>query len=157
MKMAFIITWAMRGNFLNDRLFITLNYGYTHATFHRYDAGNGADYSGNKVPFIPEHTMGLVADYKLPLHNESLRSITIGANANGFGRIYWTESNNAYQNFYATLGSHVLLDFGTCELNLWGKNLTQTNYKTFYFESMSKGFYQKGYPMQIGFDLTFKI
>lgn len=148
---------VMRGNFLNDRLFVTLNYGYTHATFHRYDAGNGADYSGNTVPFIPEHTMGLVANYKLPLQNQYLHSITFGANANGFGRMYWTESNNAYQNFYATVGSHVLFDFGTCELNMWGKNLSQTKYKTFYFESMNRGFYQKGNPMQIGFDFTFKI
>ena len=151
------IETSVRGNFLNDRLFVTLNYGYTHATFHRYDAGNGTDYSGNKVPFIPEHTMALLADYKLPLCNSYLHAITFGANTNGFGRMYWTENNNAYQNFYATLGAHLLLDFGSCELNLWGKNLTQTHYKTFYFESMSRGFYQKGNPLQIGFDFTFRI
>lgn len=148
---------SLRGNFLDDHLFVTLNYGYTHATFHRYDAGNGSDYTGNKVPFIPEHNMGLLADYKYSLRNAVLKDVTLGLSSTGFGRMYWTESNSSCQNFYATLGAHVLLDFGLVELNLWGKNLTQTSYKTFYFESMGKGYYQKGNPLQIGFDVKIKI
>ena len=148
---------SVNSHLFNDRITLTLNYGYTHAIFHKYDEGNGNDYTDNRVPFIPEHNMGLFADYKQPVNHTLLKNVTIGVNTNGFGRIYWTEANNAYQNFYATLGSHVQFDFGKVALNLWAKNITQTKYKSFYFETMNRGYYQKGYPTQIGFDLSFKF
>lgn len=148
---------SLRGNFLDDKLSVALNYGYTHAVFHKYDAGNGNDYTGNKVPFIPEHNTGAFIDYRLPLKHGLFEAVTFGINAKGFGRIYWTEANNAYQNFYATSGAHLQLETSRWQLDLWGKNLTQTKYHTFYFESMGKSFYQKGNPLQIGFDLSFKL
>ena len=148
---------SLRGNFLDDKLSVALNYGYTHAVFHKYDAGNGNNYTGNKVPFIPEHNTGAFIDYRLPLKHGLFEAVTFGINAKGFGRIYWTEANNAYQNFYATSGAHLQLETSRWQLDLWGKNLTQTKYHTFYFESMGKSFYQKGNPLQIGFDLSFKL
>ena len=81
----------------------------------------------------------------------------MGANASGFGRMYWTESNDACQNFYAVMGAHMALDFGKVSIDLWGKNLNQRSYKTFYFESMNRGFYQKGMPVQFGVDLRFRL
>lgn len=151
------IETALRGNFLDSRLTMALNYGFTHAVFHDYDAGGGEDYTDNYVPFIPMHNVGLMADYTLPLGRSLLKALTLGANANGFGRTYWTEANNAYQNFYATLGAHLLLDFDRVKLNLWGKNLTQTHYRAFYFESMNRGYYQKGLPLQLGFNLSLRL
>ena len=148
---------SLRGNFMDDRLSVAFNYGYTHATFRNYDAGNGKDYTGNKVPFIPEHNTGAFADYRQPLRHGPFDAITFGINANGFGRIYWTEANNASQDFYATVGAHIRLETGGWEFSLWGKNLTQTDYRTFYFESMDKSYYQKGYPLQIGFDLNIRL
>ena len=71
----------------------------------------------------------------------------------GLGRIYWTEANNIYQDFYVIPGAHCLLDFGAISLNVWGKNLSQTKYHAFEFESMNHNFYQKGNPLQVGVDL----
>lgn len=148
---------SLRSNLCDNRLALALNYGYTHAEFHKYNAGGNVDYSGNRVPFIPEHNIGLYADFTQPLKGLWLKSLTVGINGSGFGRIYWTEANNAYQNFHAIAGAHALLNFGDVELDLWGKNITQTHYKTFYFESMNRGYFQKGSPLQLGFDFRFNF
>ena len=148
---------ALNSRLFDNRLSLSANYGYTHAIFYRYNAGNGIDYTDNRVPFIPEHTMGIMADFCQPVSGSFLNAITIGANASGFGRMYWTESNAACQNFYAVMGAHMALDFGKVSIDLWGKNLNQRSYKTFYFESMNRGFYQKGMPMQLGVDLRFRL
>lgn len=141
-----------------DHLATWANYGYTHATFTHYNAGNGNDHTGNFVPFIPRHTINLGADYTLfESTGKRLQSVTTGVDMSANGRIYWTESNSASQSVYTTLNAHVLFDFGNCELNLWGKNLTNKHYHSFYFESMNRAYAQKGKPVQVGFDLNIKF
>lgn len=151
----------------NDRLSTWLNYGFTRATFTKYDDGSGTDYSGKYVPFIPRHTLCLGADYTFPIAkdvnsqssvlNVQLKSLTLGLNTLGTGRIYWTEANNASQAMYFTFGAHALLNFGSWELNLWGRNLTDKHYHAFYFESMNRAFVQKGKPLQVGVDVNVKF
>ena len=133
-------------------------YGYTHATFTKHDAGNGTNYRGNFVPFIPRHTICAGADYTFwkPQHSW-LKSLTLGADIKANGRIYWTESNSASQSLYTTMGTHLLADLGKCEINLWGKNLTNKHYSSFYFESMNRKFIQKGKPIQVGIDISLKF
>lgn len=146
---------ALSAHLFDDKLMLRANYGYTHAEFRRYDNGS-ANYKGNFVPFIPIHNMGILADYTLPLQSTVFPAITFGANVRGMGRIYWTEANDAYQNFYATLGAHLLLNIlDKAQLNLWGENLTSSSHKNFYFESMGRKIYQKGAPFQLGADLIF--
>ena len=140
------------------RLGIWGNYGFTHATFTKYNGGQGNDYTGNRVPFIPKHTISLGVDYAVVQSATGLlHSLTVGANAQGSGRIYWTEDNSASQSLYTTFGAHALLDFGAVTLNVWGKNLTQKHYHAFYFESMNRAYVQKGRPLQVGFDLGVKF
>lgn len=135
-----------------------INYGFTHATFTKHYAGNDNDYSGNYVPFIPCHTICVGADYTLyKSANGLIKSLTYGADLKANGRIYWTESNDASQAIYTTLSSHLLLNLGACEVNLWGKNLTNKHYTAFYFESMNRKFAQKGKPIQVGFDVRLKF
>ena len=140
----------------NDRLSTWLNYGFTRATFTKYDDGSGTDYTGKYVPFIPRHTLSLGADYTLPFASSKLKALTLGLNTLGAGRIYWTEANDASQALYFTFGAHALLDFGRCEINLWGRNLADKHYNAFYFESMNRAFVQKGKPLQVGVDLNVK-
>lgn len=150
-------------------LAITANYGYTHATFTDYDDGatnkvaNGTtvrnDYSGNYVPFVPQHTLGMDAAYTWQLHSDWLNSITLGANCNGAGSIYWTESNldlngqDAVQDFYTTLDARLQFTFDHAIVRLWGRNLTDNHYNTFYFESANNAFEQHGKPLQVGVDV----
>lgn len=136
-------------------------YGYTHATFRDYDGGTYKDelfvYDGNYVPFAPFHTCSAAADFVLPFRKGIVRTLSLGINVSGAGRIYWTEKNDVYQPFYMLLGAHFAANLGVVEVNLWGKNLTHTKYVPFYFESMSKGFAQMCRPLQIGLDVSVKF
>lgn len=139
---------------------LTLNasYGYTHATFVRYDAGEDDGqsyvYDGNYVPFAPLHNMALAAEYVIPVKNLYLH---LGANLTAQGRIYWTEDNAVSQPFYALLGAHVGADFGKVRLNVWGKNLTDTRYVPFQFLSMGQYYAQRCRPIQLGIDLQLTL
>ena len=138
---------------LNRHLQLNANYGYTKATFVKYNAGEGEDYSGNYVPFVPRHTMNIGGSYSFFFNNTWAQSLTIGANCTGAGKIYWTEANNASQDFYATLNGYVSLKARNVQVDLWGRNLTDNNYTTFYFETMGRGFEQHSKPLQVGVDV----
>lgn len=138
---------------INRHLQLNANYGYTKATFVKYKAGKEEDYGGNYVPFVPMHTMNIGGSYTFLFNDSWAQSLTLGANVNGAGKIYWTEANNASQDFYATLNGYVSLKTKTVQIDLWGRNLTNNDYTTFYFETMGRGFEQRCKPLQVGVDV----
>lgn len=134
-------------------LSLTLHYGYTHATFTRYDGGTSdsgeqTDYTGNRVPFAPEHTLALGARYDIHLAAKplGLNRITLRADYQGAGRIWWTEANDICQPYYGQLHAGLALHFPWGEVDLGGRNLTDTAYDTFRFHSMGRDFSQVGRP-----------
>ena len=139
----------------NKHLQLNASYGYTHATFVKYNAGENEDYSGNYVPFVPMHTLNLGGSYAFHFNDSWAKSLTLGANMTGAGKIYWTEANHVSQDFYATLNGYVSLQTKAVQIDLWGRNLTDNEYTTFYFESMGRGFEQRCKPFQIGVDVKF--
>jgi outer membrane receptor protein involved in Fe transport len=138
---------------LNRHLQFNASYGYTKATFVKYDAGKDEDYSGNYVPFVPRHTMNIGGSYSFYFNNSWAQSLTLGANCSGAGKIYWTEANNASQDFYATLNGYISLKAKTVQIDIWGRNLTDNDYTTFYFETMGSGYEQHCKPLQVGVDV----
>ncbi len=62
---------SLRAFALKERLTFSVNYGFTHAVFTEYDLGESAgqkvDYSDNRVPFVPRHTLGASVDFSQPL------------------------------------------------------------------------------------------
>lgn len=147
---------GLRSSLWEGNLSLAASYSFTHSEFRRYNDGRN-DYKGKHVPFVPEHNMSLAADLRLPLRDCAVKSVGAGANLTGAGRIYWTEANNAWQDFYANLGAHVEADMGLAKLNIWGKNITGAKYNVFYFETMSRGFEQHAAPCRFGADLTFNF
>lgn len=136
-----------------EDLTLSLHYGYTHATFTRYDggtseAGEKTDYTGNRVPFAPEHTLSLGARYDIRLASKplGLGRITLRTDYQGAGRIWWTEANDAHQPYYGQLHAGLTLHFPRVELNLGGRNLTDARFDTFRFHSMGRDFSQRGRP-----------
>ena len=136
---------SLRGRAIGDCLDWSASYAFTEAKFDDYDT-----YNDNSVPFVPQHTFSIMADYHL-------NKFTIGLNAAGQGKIWWDEANTYAQNFYATLGAHADYDFGPAVVTLWGRNLTNTHYNTFAISSTAAGsqkyFAQRANPLQIGFDV----
>jgi outer membrane receptor protein involved in Fe transport len=138
---------------LNKNIQLNASYGYTKATFVKYNAGKDEDYSGNYVPFVPRHTLNVGGSYAFLFNNSWAQSLTLGANLNAAGKIYWTEANNASQDFYTSLNGYISLKTKTIQVDFWGRNLTDNEYTTFYFESMGRGFEQHCKPLQIGVDI----
>ena len=86
-----------------------------------------------------------------------LDEVVFNASMQGAGKIYWNEENTLSQNFYSQLNASVELRKGDFSLSLWGRNLTNTDFYTFYFKSMNNNFYNHGKPCRIGATLSFKI
>lgn len=144
-----------------NRLLLSATYGYTHATFQEYNDGKN-DYKNNFVPFAPAHTLALSGAYTLPLDKET--DLTFDLQYLGRGKIYWTEANDAAQNFYGLVNASIILSGKYADLKLWGKNLLNQHYQAFYFETMNaenlstpNSFVQCGRPITFGADITIKF
>ena len=118
-------------------------------------AGESVDYTGHRVPFVPAHTASLAADWTQRFDGTGfVRSLTVGADATGAGRIYWDEANSMSQPFYVLLGAHVDVSLArNVTLSLWSKNLTATLFDTFRFDNMNRRFAQRGVPRHFGIDV----
>lgn len=144
---------SLKGQLLDGNLDWAVNYGYTRAKFDEYKDGEGdaaQDYKDKYVPYVPQHTLAAMVDYRL-------KKLTIGANVNAQGKTYWDNANTYAQKMYAVLGAHIDYDFGVVQLSLWGRNLTDTNYNTFAVDNAATGkkryFAQRGNPFQCGVDV----
>jgi outer membrane receptor protein involved in Fe transport len=137
---------ALRGRAFDNQLEWGASYAFTNAKFDEYDT-----YEDNYVPFVPQHSFSLMADYHVS-------RFTIGANLMGQGKIWWNEANTFSQKFYAVLGAHADYDFGPVVVSLWGRNLTDTKFNTFaIMSSAARGehyFAQRANPLQVGMDVA---
>ena len=146
------------------QLAFSANYGYTNAKFvenYQDTKINGEvvriDYKDKYVPFAPEHTLSVAANYLLLLNRSWIDNMNFNTQYAGGGRIYWTEDNSQYQNFYGTLSAKISARKGIVEVGIWGKNLTNANYKSFYFESLGRKLAQKGMPLTFGGEITVRF
>jgi len=153
---------CLRGSLFDNRLSYNASYGYVHSVFKKFVDkidGVSVSYKNNLVPYIPAHTLSARADYRLPISKSVLNALTFGVNMSALGKTYWDEGNTYGQNFYALLGAHVQAELAKdIAINLWARNLTNTHYCTFAFDSSASGtqrfFGQRGAPLQVGFDVS---
>lgn len=139
-----------------DRLTFSAGYGYTNAKFREFNNGK-VNYSGKFIPYAPQNTIFASANYAIKLDRKVLRYISVGMTMSGVGKVYWDEANEYAQNFYAKLDASVKLSFNKFSIDVWSKNITSTNYDTFYFVSIQHRFTQKGKPAQFGTTLRLTI
>ena len=116
-----------------------------------------ADYAGNYIPYTPRHTASLALQYVKLFHGLWLDQFYASANLNGTGKIFWTERNDISQDFYLTLNARAGVRRGILNVGLWARNLTNTDYAAFYFESRNQPFLQKGKPLQVGVELSISL
>lgn len=161
---------ALRTN-LTDEFSLNASYGYTYATFTDYVSNEKArdmntgklatvdvSYNGKYVPFVPKHTMNLGAQYVFFINpGHILDKIQMNVNYAGAGRVYWTEKNDVSQAFYGTLNGSLTLAKGNGAVTFWVRNALDKEYASFYFETMQKGFMQKGKPLQAGINIRCKF
>lgn len=132
-----------------ETLLLNATWGYTHATFRRFDNGMG-NFAGKRLPYAPANTLFVGATYTLSFATATPTSLQFVAGLRGVGDIYWNEENTVKQPFYALLDASVELTRGIWALKLWGENITARNYDTFYFVSVGNAFVQRGTPWRVG-------
>lgn len=132
-----------------------VNYGYTNAKFVKYESGEN-NYAGKYVPYVPANTFSTSLTYQI-LSKSRWPHLSFNVRADGFGKIYWNEDNSLSQPFYIILASTISLSFNRWSIDIWGKNLTNQAYNTFYFVSIGNAFLQKGRPITYGITLNFEI
>lgn len=145
-------------------------YGFANALFKNYlteKIVNGrptpVDYSGNSIPFAPKHTLSVGTSY---VHSFAYGSFIERLSGNiqymGAGKIYWTEANNAYQPFYGITNASIAAEKGAFGLEIWAKNLFNTQYNAFYIEvsdmaGVVSPIVQHGYPTRLGATLRYTL
>ena len=135
---------------------VNISYGFTHATFKDYNDGK-ADHSGNRVPYAPMHTLFAEASQAFKIGGDANKLLTLAVNTRAAGDIYWDEANTMRQPLYALLGASITWQQKHYSLQLWGRNLTDTQYKTFYFVSIQHHFLQRGHGRSLGATLRLNI
>ena len=131
-------------------------YGHTSAEFVKYDDGIH-NYKGNKVPYVPQNTFSANASYTFWSLGNVLDKLQLRAGYNGTGKIWWNEENTSVQDFYSLLSASIYAEKGKFSLELWGKNLTDTNYNAFHFVSMGNTFFSQGRPAEWGVTVTLQF
>ncbi len=133
-----------------------VSYGFTHATFKDYNDGK-VDHSGKRVPYAPMHTLFAEASHAFKIGGDTDKLLSLAVNMRAVGDIYWDEANTLHQPFYALLGASVTWKQPRYSLQLWGRNLTDTQYKTFYFVSIQHHFLQRGHGRMLGVTLRLAL
>ena len=145
------------------RFALTADYGYTDAKFIEYSTadrenpGEEIDYKGLYVPYAPRHTVSAGIEYRQPIAGRWADALTLHAGWQGMGRIYWNETNTASQPFYGQLQASATLHMGRFSASVWGRNLTGTDFNTFYFRSLENSFVQRGKPLRYGLTLSLTL
>ena len=131
-------------------------YGYAHAVFDEYKSGKD-DYAGKYIPLAPRETMSANVAYSIPAPRSFANYLILNVGWNGVGRIYWNEENSLSQAFYAIWNASLSWEKGHYGVSLWGKNLLNEDFKTFYFKSIGNNFFAKGKPLQFGVSLHLNL
>jgi len=141
-----------------------LSYGATLAKYETYyrdtvnvDPTKDVDYNGNYFPLVPNHTFMASASYFVPFQAKYFKGMDVNLNYQDIGKIYWNEDNKSWQDSYTLLNGKLAFIMPHIRLELWGKNLLETEYNSFYFQMSGKSFVQQGKPRTFGMNLIFNI
>lgn len=128
-------------------------FGYNKAKFVDYVKNESTDYSGNYMPYIPKFSYNIGGNYSVDIQKKWLNKIRFHVTYNGFGKFYWLETNEAYQDYYGMLNGRISFEQKNVCLSFWGKNLLDADYNSFYFQSLGNSYAQIGKPTTIGVNL----
>lgn len=133
----------------------TLGYGYTHATFKEYVVDENVNYNGNSIPYVPSSTINIGLNKIFEFQNSYLNKIIVNLSYRGVGKHYWDLDNDVYQNYYDLVDAKLSFIAGKVQFDIWGKNIFDTSYNSYYFEisSLKKSYVQLGRPASMGVNL----
>lgn len=137
------------------------SYGYTKATYQSYEEVVSKtvtiSHNGKYIPLVPKHTVSARADYAFATGLSWLDGIKLGLQYRGLGDIYWDNANAQRQPFYSLVDAQIGFNSGAFTLELWGRNLTNADYRAFQFASQGRQLAQRGAPRHFGGTLRIRL
>ena len=130
-----------------------ISYAWCDARFVTFNDGNN-DYSGNRLPYVPEHTLYASTGYSFNIGN---RTLDIDASLRGEGPYSWNESGTQKEPFRLRAGARIALVSNDWELYVRADNLTDEPGHSFYFKSMGNEFFASSKPRMIMTGITLKL
>jgi outer membrane receptor protein involved in Fe transport len=145
-----------------QNLNLDVNYGYTDARFKDYRYSETVDYSTNRIPLVPQHTLAAGASYRLIVGKKLLDDITFHTNYNVTGKLYWQENNTVAQNSYGLLNAGIGFGKGIVHASIWAKNILNKSYHVYYFDIiqpplLNASYVQQGRPFTAGIDIRIDL
>lgn len=135
-----------------------LSYGFTDAVFTEHKLNATVDYSGNFIPSVPRHTLGVQLNqgFILP-QNLPADKLNFTVLYRMVGKHYWNEKNGQAQEAYGLLDLRAGIEASKWGIEFWAMNLLNTEYTSFYFEALGRKYAQAGKPFRFGTTLTVKL
>ena len=130
-----------------------LSWSWCDARFVSFNDGN-EDYSGNRLPYVPEHTLFLNAGYSFKIGNKIL---DLDASLRGVGPFCWNESGTRKEPFHLKANARIALQDDNWEFFVRADNLTDETHRSFYFKSMGNEFFASAQPRIIMTGITLKL
>ena len=131
-------------------------YGYNKATFRHFNNGLD-DLSGKRVPYAPENTLFASVTFLQKISDKRDIQLIVTPDVRGTGSIYWDERNQYRQPFYAELGLNAGIKWRSALFEVWMKNITDTRFNVFRYESIGNSFFQRGAPFHWGLRVRFDL
>lgn len=134
---------------------VLLSYGLTDATIKRYVKDTTTNYNGRKTPYIPRNTFSGQLSQEFRIHSlKYLDNVRLNVLYQYIGKQYWDLNNKFAQEGYGLLQAKAAFSYRNACVEFWGKNLLNTEYTAFLFESSNKQYAQTGKPAQLGVNIT---
>ena len=130
-------------------------FGYNKARFVDYQRNDSTDYSGNFLPYAPRFTLNFGVKKAFKMKTEYVDRLTVQLQYQGFGKTYWHESNNAWQEYYGLVSGRFTIQKSNFSLSLWADNIFDADHNAFYFTALGNSYAQAGKPARAG--VTAKI
>ena len=128
-------------------------WSWCDARFVSFNDGNN-DYSGNRIPYVPEHTLNISIGYSFSIGGKML---DLDAAIHGAGPFNWNESATQTEPFRLKADCRIALVSDRWELYVRADNLTDADGRSFYFKSMGNEFFASEKPRTIMTGITIKL
>lgn len=131
-------------------------YGYTYSKILEYVQSEQLNYNDKFTPYIPRHTLSVQATQTYQLEsNYFFERVRLNILYVQTGELYWNLANTLKEEQYGLLNMKFSLIRRNMQLDLWQKNVLNTTYRAFMFESGPAAYAQPGKPMQLGVNLSY--
>lgn len=130
----------------------------TNAAAFDYETFQVLDVSGNKSPFTTRSTLVIGANWNF-LSSDDV-NLHWNINLQNRGTLYWDALETHMQEPYTLLNSKVSASFKRFGMNLWARNITNTDFNQEFFPTAEFGFNNLRFPntpRSFGVDLSYRF